>query len=197
MKNSNIILLSIVGVVLILLSNGCTSYNKMSEQDEQINMQWKQVEVVYQARLDKTKNLLAIVQKAANFEKSTLKEVLEARASATQFKINVDNLTPENISKFQKVQDAYGSSLGKLMAVAENYPNLKTVDAFRDFQEQYEKMENRISTERRRFNEIVGLYNTSLRKLPRKIWASLFGFEKRGYFAASVGASQAPDISTM
>jgi LemA protein len=197
MKKSNIILLSIVGLVLILLSNGCTSYNKMSEQDEQINIQWKQVEVVYQARLDKTKNLLAIVQKAANFEKSTLKEVLEARASATQIKINVDNLTPENISKFQKVQDAYGSSLGKLMAVAENYPNLKTVDAFRDFQEQYEKMENRISTERRRFNEIVGLYNTSLRKLPRKIWASLFGFEKRGYFAANAGASQAPDISSM
>ena len=197
MKKSTIILLSIVGLVLILLSNGCTSYNKMSEQDEQINIQWKQVEVVYQARLDKTKNLLAIVQKAANFEKSTLKEVLEARASATQIKINVDNLTPENISKFQKVQDAYGSSLGKLMAVAENYPNLKTVDAFRDFQEQYEKMENRISTERRRFNEIVGLYNTSLRKLPRKIWASLFGFEKRGYFAANAGASQAPDISSM
>ena len=197
MKKSTIILLSIVGLFVLVLGNGCSSYNSMSSQDEGITQQWKQVEVAYQARMDKTKNLLAIVQKAANFEKGTLKEVMEARAAATQVKINVDQLTPENVAKFQKAQDAFGSSLGRLMAVAENYPQLQTVGAFRDFQAQYEGMENRIATERRYFNEAVGSYNTSIRKLPRKIWASMFDFERRGYFEASQGASNAPDISNM
>ncbi len=197
MKKSTIILLSIVGVFVLVLGNGCSSYNSMSSQDEGITQQWKQVEVAYQARMDKTKNLLAIVQKAANFEKGTLKEVMEARAAATQVKINVDQLTPENVTKFQKAQDAFGSSLGRLMAVAENYPQLQTVGAFRDFQAQYEGMENRIATERRYFNEAVGNYNTSIRRLPRKIWASMFDFERRGYFEASQGASNAPDISNM
>ncbi|MBP6460482.1 MAG: LemA family protein [Crocinitomicaceae bacterium] len=197
MKKSTIILLSVVGLFVLVLGNGCSSYNSMSSQDEGITQQWKQVEVAYQARMDKTKNLLAIVQKAANFEKGTLKEVMEARAAATQVKINVDQLTPENVAKFQKAQDAFGSSLGRLMAVAENYPQLQTVGAFRDFQAQYEGMENRIATERRYFNEAVGSYNTSIRRLPRKIWASMFDFERRGYFEASRGASNAPDISNM
>jgi LemA protein len=197
MKKSTIILLSVVGLFVLVLGNGCSSYNSMSSQDEGITQQWKQVEVAYQARMDKTKNLLAIVQKAANFEKGTLKEVMEARAAATQVKINVDQLTPENVAKFQKAQDAFGSSLGRLMAVAENYPQLQTVGAFRDFQAQYEGMENRIATERRYFNEAVGSYNTSIRRLPRKIWASMFDFERRGYFEASKGASNAPDISNM
>lgn len=197
MKKSTIILLSVVGLFVLVLGNGCSSYNSMSSQDEGITQQWKQVEVAYQARMDKTKNLLAIVQKAANFEKGTLKEVMEARAAATQVKINVDQLTPENVAKFQKAQDSFGSSLGRLMAVAENYPQLQTVGAFRDFQAQYEGMENRIATERRYFNEAVGSYNTSIRKLPRKIWASMFDFERRGYFEASKGASNAPDISNM
>ena len=197
MKKSTIILLSVVGLFVLVLGNGCSSYNSMSSQDEGITQQWKQVEVAYQARMDKTKNLLAIVQKAANFEKGTLKEVMEARAAATQVNINVDQLTPENVAKFQKAQDAFGSSLGRLMAVAENYPQLQTVGAFRDFQAQYEGMENRIATERRYFNEAVGSYNTSIRRLPRKIWASMFDFERRGYFEASRGASNAPDISNM
>jgi LemA protein len=197
MKKSSIILLSILGLVLLLGFNGCSSYNSMAKQDEGINGQWQQVEVAYQARMDKTKNLLAIVEKAADFEKGTLKEVMEARSSATQIKLSVDDLTPENLQKFQKAQDAFGSSLGRLMAVAENYPQLKTVDAFRDFQMQYEGMENRISTERRKFNEVVQNYNASIRVLPRKIWASLFGFEKRAYFQAAENASEAPDISNM
>ncbi len=197
MKKSSIILLSILGLVVLLGFNGCSSYNSMSKQDEGINGQWQQVEVAYQARMDKTKNLLAIVEKAADFEKGTLKEVMEARSAATQIKLSVDDLTPENLQKFQKAQEAFGSSLGRLMAVAENYPQLKTVDAFRDFQIQYEGMENRIATERRKFNEVVQNYNASIRVLPRKIWASLFGFEKRAYFQASEGASEAPDISNM
>jgi LemA protein len=197
MKKSSIILYSILGVFVLIMFNGCSSYNALSKQDEGINGQWQQVEVSYQARMDKTKNLLAIVEKAADFEKGTLKEVMEARSAATQIKLSVDDLTPENLAKFQKAQEAFGSSLGRLMAVAENYPQLKSVDAFRDFQTQYEGMENRISTERRRFNDVVQKYNTSIRVLPRKIWASLFGFEKRGYFEAAEEASSAPDISNM
>ncbi len=197
MKKSNIILLSITGVILLLFMNGCNSYNNLSETDEGINKQWKQVEVRYQERMDKTKNLLAIVQKAANFEKGTLTEVMQARSAATQVKVNIDNLTPENIAKFQKAQDAFGSSLSRLMAVAENYPQLKSVEAFRDFQIQYDEMENKISRERFVFNEIVGNYNTSIRRIPSKIWANLFGFEKRGYFESKTGSSNAPDISNM
>jgi len=175
----------------------CNTLGIFFDADEGITQQWKQVEVAYQARMDKTKNLLAIVQKAANFEKSTLKEVMEARSAATQVRLNVDQLTPENVAKFQKAQDAFGSSLGRLMAVAANYPQLQSVGAFRDFQAQYEGMEDRISTERRRVNEEVGSYNTAIRRLPKKIWASLFDFERRGYFEAAKGSSNAPDISNM
>ena len=197
MKKSNIILLSVLGAFVLILGNGCSSFNTLSSKDEAINLQWKQVEVQYEARMAKTKNLLAIVQKAANFESNTLKEVMEARSQATQVRISVDDLSPENIAKYQKAQDNFGSSLGRLMAVAENYPTLQSVQAFRDFQSQYEGMENAISTERRRFNESVGDYNTSIRRLPRKIWANLFGFEKRGYFESQKEAATAPDIENM
>lgn len=197
MKKSSIILVVIVGLLVLVGFGGCGSYNKMATADEGVTQQWQQVEVAYQARMDKTKNLLAIVEKAGNFEKSTLLEVMNARASATQVKINVDELTPENIAKFEKAQNAFGSSLGRLMAVAENYPNLKAVDAYRDFQAQYEGMENRIATERRRFNEQVGVFNAMIRRFPGNIWAGMFGFEKRGYFQSSEGAETAPDISEM
>lgn len=197
MKNSRIVLIVIAVIAVLVLFNGCSSYNQMAKSDESITQQWKQVEVAYQARMDKTKNLLAVVNKAGDFEKGTLNEVIAARSKATSIQINADELTPENIEKFQKAQDAFGSSLSKLMAISENYPNLKTVDAFRDFQAQYEGMENRIANERRIFNDKVGAYNASIRVFPRKIWASLFGYEKRGYFSSSEGADQAPDISNM
>jgi LemA protein len=197
MKKSSIILLAIGGLIMLLGFGGCGSYNKMATADEGVTQQWQQVEVAYQARMDKTKNLLAIVEKAGAFEKSTLLEVMNARASATQVKINVDELTPENIAKFEKAQNAFGSSLGRLMAVSENYPNLKAVDAFRDFQAQYEGMENRIATERRRFNDNVGVFNAMIRRFPANIWAGLFGFEKRGYFQSAEGAETAPDVSEM
>ena len=165
--------------------------------DEGVTAQWKQVEVAYQARMDKTKNLFEIVQSAADFEKGTLKEVMEARSRATSVQISAENLSPEKIAEFQKAQDAFGSSLGRLMAVAENYPTLQSVQAFRDFQAQYEGMENRIATERRRFNEVVQDYNTYLRVFPRNIWAGVFHFEKRGYFEASAESEQTPDIKSM
>jgi LemA protein len=147
--------------------------------------------------MDKTKNLFAIVQSSADFERETLREVMEARSKATSIQINADNLTPEKIAEFEKAQNAFGSSLGRLMAVAENYPQLKTVDAFRDFQAQYEGMENRIATERRRFNEVALEFNTYIRRFPKNMWAGAFGFEKRGYFESQEGAETAPDIQNM
>ncbi|MCW3070537.1 MAG: LemA family protein [Bacteroidetes bacterium] len=197
MKKGTIILLVVVGFFLLLGFNGCSSYNSMATMDEGVTAQWQQVEVAYQARMDKTKNLFAIVQSSADFEKETLKEVMEARSKATSVQINADNLTPEKIAEFEKAQNAFGSSLGRLMAVAENYPQLQSVGAFRDFQAQYEGMENRIATERRRFNEVAQQFNTYIRRFPKNIWAGMFNFEKRGYFEAQSGAETAPDIQSM
>lgn len=197
MKRSTITLLVIGGLLLLLSFNGCNSYNSMVTKEESVTAQWQQVEVAYQARMDKTKNLFQIVQSAADFESTTLKEVMAARASATQIKLTADDLTEENLAKFQKAQDAFGSSLGRLMAVAENYPQLQSVQAFRDFQAQYEGMENRISTERMRFNEMGRDYNTYIRRFPRNLWAGFFGFDKKAYFESAQGAEQAPDIESM
>jgi LemA protein len=197
MKKGTIALLVVLGLIVLIAFNGCSSFNSLGRKDEGVTGQWKQVEVAYQARMDKTKNLFEIVQSAADFEKNTLKDVIEARSKATSIQIDGDNLTPEKLAEFQKAQDAFGSSLGRLMAISENYPQLQAVQAFRDFQTQYEGMENRISTERRRFNEVAQDYNTSIRVFPRNIWAGLFGFEKRAYFSAAEGADVAPDIKAM
>jgi LemA protein len=197
MKQGTIILLVVAGLLLLIGFNGCSSYNSMVTMDEGVTAQWQQVEVAYQARMDKTKNLFEIVQSAADFEKGTLKEVMEARSKATSVQINADNLTPEKIAEFEKAQNAFGSSLGRLMAVAENYPQLQSVGAFRDFQAQYEGMENRIATERRRFNEVAQDFNTYIRRFPKNIWAGVFGMQKRGYFESQAGSETAPDIKSM
>ena len=197
MKTSNIILLSILAIFLLIGFNGCNTYNSLSTSDEAVTGQWQQVEVAYQARMDKTKNLFEIVQSAADFEKQTLADVMAARSKATSIQIDASQLTPEKLAEFQKAQDAFSSSLGRLMAVAENYPQLQAVQAFRDFQAQYEGMENRIETERRRFNEAAQNFNTSIRRFPSNVWAGMFHFEKRAYFEAAQGAEQAPDIKAM
>ncbi len=197
MKQGTIILLVIAGLILLLGFNGCSSYNQMVTMDEGVTAQWKQVEVAYQARMDKTKNLFEIVQSAADFEKNTLTEVMEARSKATSVRIDPTNLTPEKLAEFEKAQNAFGSSLGRLMAVAENYPQLQSVQAFRDFQAQYEGMENRIATERMRFNEAAQEFNTYIRRFPKNIWAGMFHFEKRAYFESQAGADTAPDIKSM
>ena len=197
MKKGTIALLVVLGLIVLIAFNGCSTFNSLGKKDEAVTGQWKQVEVAYQARMDKTKNLFEIAQSGAEYEKSTLTAVIEARSKATSIKIDADNLTEEKLAEFQKAQDAFGSSLGRLMAISESYPQLMAVQSFRDLQTQYEGMENRIATERRRFNEMAQDYNTSIRMFPRKIWAGLFGFEKRAYFSASAGAEDAPDIKGM
>jgi len=197
MKKGTIILLSVLGFFTLIAFNGCSTFNTLSTKDEAVTGQWQQVEVAYQARMDKTKNLFEIVQGAADFEKQTLTDVIAARSKATSINIDASNLSQEKMAEFQKAQDAFGTSLGRLMAVAEQYPQLQAVGAFRDFQAQYEGMENRIATERRRFNEFAQDFNTSIRRFPRNIWAGLFDFNRRGYFESSEGAEVAPDIKSM
>ncbi|MFL5763970.1 MAG: LemA family protein [Bacteroidia bacterium] len=197
MKRGTIILAVLGFFVLLVGFNGCSSYNNMVTMDEGVTAQWQNVEVAYQARMDKTKNLFAIVQSAADFEKSTLKEVMDARSKASSIQIDPSKLTPESIEQFEKAQGAFSGALSRLMAVAENYPQLQSVGAFRDFQAQYEGMENRIATERMRFNEVSQNFNTYIRRFPKNIWAGMFGFEKHGYFNSDAGAEKAPDIEGM
>lgn len=197
MNKGIIALLAVLGLILIIGMNGCSAYNNMVKKEEGVTAQWKQVEVAYQARMDKTKNLFEIASAGGDYERNTLREVMEARSKATSIQLKADDLTEENLAKFQKAQDAFGSSLGRLMAVAEQYPQLQAVQGFRDLQAQYEGMENRIATERRRFNEVAQEYNTYIRTFPRNIWAGMFGFGKKSYFSAAEGAENAPDIGSM
>jgi LemA protein len=193
--NKTLITVGVIVLFLIILISWIVGkYNTLVTRDEGVTNQWKQVEVAYQARMDKTKNLLEIVKGAANFEKSTLTEVIEARSKATSIQINAENLTPDKIAAFEAAQQKFGQSLGRLMAIAENYPQLQSVGAFRDFQAQYEGMENRIATERRKFNDMVNDYNKYVRRFPNSIFANMFGFQKKDYFSAQQGAETAPDI---
>lgn len=197
MTTSRIVLFSVLGLILLIFVNGCSTYNNLVKKEEGVTKAWKQVEVQYQARMDKTKNLFEIVMANAEYEKTTLKDIVEARANATRITVNIDDMTQENLDKFQKAQDQFGQALGRLLAVSESYPDLKAAEAFRDFQAQYEGMENRIAKARGDFNDIVGDYNTYVRRFPRNIWAGMFGFEKKAYFQAQEGAETAPDIRSM
>jgi LemA protein len=169
----------------------------VDKEENGVNKSWQQVEVQYQARMDKTKNLFETVLATADYEKSTLTGIIEARAKATSIRISVDELSEENMAKYQAAQDQFGKSLGRLLAVAENYPELKASKAFIGFQAQYEGMENRIAMARTDFNDVVGDYNSYIRRFPKNVWAGMFGFEKKAYFQAQEGAEVAPDIKSM
>ena len=194
MRKGLIAIIVIVVLVLIIFLWIQGTYNKMVTQNEVVTKQWSQVENVYQSRMDKTKNLLKIVEGSANFEKSTLTEVVNARAKATSVNVDPSKLTPESIQQFQKAQDAFGQTLGKLMVVVERYPELKSTENFREFQSQYEGMENRIAVERKKFNEVVADFNIYIKRFPSNMFAKMFGFSEKGYFQAAVGAEKAPDI---
>lgn len=188
------ILIVLVAVLVIGGCNGCNTYNTMVKKREAVTAQWQQVEVVYQRRADLVPNLVKTVKGSANFEQKTLTDVVEARSRATQITIDPDKLTPENIQKFEQAQGALSTSLGRLLAVAENYPQLRTTEAFRDLMTQLEGTENRISNERRKFNEMGQEYNTYIQRFPARLWAGLFGFEKVAYFESAPGSEKAPDV---
>ena len=166
----------------------------MIQLDEQVQSQWAQVQNVYQRRADLIPNLVNTVKGAADFEKETLTQVIEARAKATSVNVDPDKLTPENIEKFQNAQGQLSSAIGRLLMVTENYPQLKANANFQELQAQLEGTENRITVERQKFNEVTQQYNSKIRTFPNNLTAAMFGFEKKGYFQAEAGSDKAPKV---
>lgn len=194
MKRSTIILLSVAAALLLLVFNGCGSYNNMVTKQEGVSSAWSQVENVYQRRLDLIPNLVNTVKGVANFEQKTLTDVIEARSKASSIKVDASKLSPEQIEKFQASQGELSQALGRLMVVAEQYPQLKATQNFLELQSQLEGTENRITVERQKFNEVVKDYNSYIRKFPQVLYAGMFGFDKKGYFEAAAGADKAPEV---
>lgn len=166
----------------------------MVNLDENVNGKWAQVENAYQRRADLIPNLVNTVKGAANFEQETLTQVIEARAKATSVTVDPSNLTPEAMQEFQQSQDALSSSLSRLLVSVERYPELKANQNFLELQAQLEGTENRISTERRAFNEATQEYNSAVRRFPNNIVAGIFGFKQKGFFTAEPGAERAPEV---
>ncbi|MBQ2807736.1 MAG: LemA family protein [Bacteroidaceae bacterium] len=191
MKKSTIIILVILAIVVVW---GITGYNGLVKSDEAVSTAWSNVENQYQRRADLIPNLVNTVKGYAAHEQETLDAVVAARARATQVTIDAENMTPEMLQQYQKSQGEVGAALGRLLAVAESYPELKANTNFLELQAQLEGTENRISVERRNFNEVAKQYNTSIRTFPRNILAGMFGFEKRPYFEAQEGAESAPVV---
>jgi LemA protein len=166
----------------------------MVSLEEGVTAQWSQVENVYQRRADLIPNLVNTVKGYAEHEREALTAVVEARAKATSVNIKPENLDAQSLQQFQDAQSGLSSALSRLMVVVEKYPDLKANQNFLDLQAQLEGTENRISVERRKFNETAQAYNTTIRKFPKNIMASIFGFEKKDYFEAQQGAEKAPEV---
>lgn len=185
-----------VMLMLVVMSFGLSScgYNEMVGLDEGVQAQWAQVETAYQRRSDLIGNLVETVKGAANFEKETLVEITEARSKASSIVIDPSNLTPESIKKFEQVQANMGGALSRLLATFERYPELKANKNFLELQAQLEGTENRISVERKKFNESVRGFNTYVRMFPRMLYAGMLGFGKKAYFESEEGADEAPKV---
>lgn len=194
MKKGLVILVAVAVVVLGIFFWFQSNYNNMVKMDEGVQAAWSQVENVYQRRADLIPNLVATVKGYASHEQQTLEGVISARSKATQITVNPEDLTLEQLAKFQKAQGELGSALGKLLAITENYPDLKANTNFLELQAQLEGTENRIAVERKKFNETARVYNTTIRQFPKNIVAGMFGFEKKPYFEAQEGAEQAPKV---
>lgn len=194
MRKTFITLGIILVVVFVLYRLFAGSYNNMVDRDVAVQNAWSQVENVYQRRLDLIPNLVNTVKGAAEFEKSTLTAVIEARANATQMKVDAKNLNAEELAKFQQAQGQLSTALGRLMVVAEQYPQLKANQNFLELQAQLEGTENRITVERQKFNDTVQAYNQYIRKFPQILLAGMFGFKEKAFFAAEKGAAKAPEV---
>ena len=182
--------LVVLGVVLwgIKVNNGMVTMN------EGVTSQWANVETVYQRRSDLIPNFVNTVKGAANFEQSTLTQVIEARSKATSVTIDPTKMTAENMQQFQQAQGQVSSALSRLMVVVEQYPQLKATQNFRDLQVELEGTENRISVERRKFNDVARGYNTYIKRFPQNFIAGMFGFQAKPYFDAVEGAEKAPEV---
>ena len=193
MKKNKGLIITVVVIVLVALW-GISSYNGLVSMDENVSNSWANVETQYQRRSDLIPNLVNTVKGYAKHESQTLEAVMAARSQATQVKIDPSNCTPQQLAAYQKAQGDVTTALGKLLAITENYPDLKANQNFLELQSQLEGTENRINVARKDFNDTAKQYNTSLRSFPRNIVASMFGFEKRAYFEAEAGAEKAPKV---
>jgi LemA protein len=194
MKSSTIITLSVLGLLMIFFFWGCNGYNGLVKQDEVVKNAWNNVQSDYQRRADLIPNLVNTVKGEANFEQTTLQNVIEARSKATQMKVDPENLTPEKIKEFQAAQGQLSQALGRLLMITENYPNLKANEAFRNLQAQLEGTENRIKVARNDFNAAVKDYNVKVRSFPINLLAGMFGFSQKEGFTAEQGSEKAPEV---
>jgi len=189
-----IVLAVIAVLVVVLVIGGCNGYNNLVKMDVDVQTKWSNVETQYQRRADLIPNLVSTVKGAANFEQTTLTNVIEARSKASQIRIDPDQLTPENIQKYQAAQGQVGQALSRLMVLTENYPQLRATQQFSDLSAQLEGTENRITVARRDFNESVQVFNTKVRSFPNNITAGFFGFSPKAAFQADAGAQNAPKV---
>jgi LemA protein len=188
----NLTLIVILALVLILGGCGCSSYNGLVSSDQSVKNSWSNVETNYQRRTDLYNSVIKTIEGSANFEKSTLKEVIEARAKATSVTVDIND--PESLAKYQAAQGQLQSAFGRLMAVAEAYPDIKTTKSFQDFQTQIEGTENRINVARQDFNTTVNAYNLKVKTFPNNIFAGVFHFTEKPYYKADAGSDKAPDV---
>ena len=188
------IIMRLLFVAICAMTLSSCGYNTMVEKEEAVNTAWSNVENQYQRRADLIPNLVNTVKGYAAHESETLASVVEARAKATQITVSADQLTPEALARYQQAQGEIGSALGRLMRITENYPELKANQNFQELQAQLEGTENRISVERRNFNQATQDYNTYIRKFPQNLIAGMFGFEKKPYFEAEEGKNVAPAV---
>ena len=189
-----LILIGIVALLILIVGWLMKGYNSMVNEDENVNLQWSEVENQYQRRLDLIPNLVNVVKGYAAHEKETLEGVIEARAKATQTTIDPSNMTEEQLANFQKAQDGLSGALNRLMVVVEKYPELKANENFLQLQAQLEGTENRITVARKGYNDAATIYNKLVRRFPKKMLAGIFGFSVRPQFKAQEGAESAPTV---
>ena len=187
-------LIAIIGAAVLLVIFGVSTYNSLVDKDEEVKLKWSNLEAQYQRRADLIPNLVNTVKGYAQHERETLQEVMEARSKATSITIDPSNITPEQFAEYQKAQSGVTSALGRLLAVAENYPDLKANQQFLELQAQLEGTENRIEVAREDYNKASKSFNSSVRKFPTNLFASMFGFEMYDYYEAEEGAEIAPEV---
>lgn len=193
-KGSLVAIVIVILLVLWAVVAGISFNNKAVQQEEGVRQAWSQVENQYQRRADLIPNLVNTVKGYATHERETLEGVVEARAKATQMTVDPTKMTPEDLAAYQQAQGELSQALGRLLAVSERYPDLKANENFKALQVQLEGTENRISTERKRFNEVTQEYNTFVRKFPNNIFGSILGFKAKPYFESAAGADRAPEV---
>lgn len=195
MSRTWIVLIVIILLIIIGYSSCKTTYNNMVTKNQDTQAKWGSVESQYQRRNDLYNSVVKTIQGSANFEQSTLVEVVQARAKASQVTVDPSKLSPDQIAQFQQAQDQYAQSFSRLLVTVEQYPQLRTTQAFQDFQTQIEGTENRINKARDDFNQSVQSYNTTIKSFPNNLFAGMFGFTEKGYFKANPGTENPPDIN--